>query len=123
MLIEQAIVRVRQAAVRLEPGRFARRHDRRQTRMLGHHKAPAQGLMHQPDRRQRAQAVAIQAQQAHRAAAKVLAQGMHQTLQAHGVGQFDDQVGKQTGFQHGSFHLIWLKEPYSIKVKLTITYK
>ncbi|MNT26327.1 hypothetical protein D3C72_1618920 [compost metagenome] len=111
MRVEQAVIRVRQATVRLEPGRLTGGHDRRQTRVLGDHETPAERFMHQAHGRQRTQAVAIQTQQPHRATTEVLAQGMHQTLQAHGIGQFGDEIGEQTGFQHGIYHPNWSTEP------------
>ncbi|MNT17350.1 hypothetical protein D3C72_1524940 [compost metagenome] len=54
--------------------------------MLGNHKTPPEGFMHQADGGHRAQAVLIQTQQTDRAAIEVLAQGLHQALQAHGIG-------------------------------------
>ncbi len=60
--------------------------------MLRDHKAPAEGLLHQPGGRQWAQAVVVQAQQYDRTAAKALLQRVHEPLQPHGVGQFGDQV-------------------------------
>ena len=55
--------------------------------MLGDDEAPAERFLHQPDRGQRTQAVLVRAQQHHRAAIEMLLQGMHEALQAHGVGQ------------------------------------
>ena len=101
LTFQQPVVGVRQPAARLEPGRFALGEDGRQPRMPGHHEAPAQRLAHQPGRRHRQQAVVLQAQQHHRAAAKALAQGVHQALQAHGVRQFGGQVDQQTLIHHG----------------------
>ncbi len=102
MRVEQAVVGVGQATVRLEPGRLALREDRRQPRVLGNDEAPAERLLHQTDRRQRTQAVLVQPQQHHCAAAKMLVQGVHEALQAHGVGQFGGQVGEQGISHHGS---------------------
>jgi len=67
--------------------------------MLRYDEAPAQRLLHQPYRRQWPQAVLVEAQQHDGTAAKVLVQGVHQTLQAHRVGQFGGQVGKQWFFE------------------------
>src|SRR3546814_2179049 len=53
-------------------------------------------------RSQRAQAVLVETQQHDGTAAKVLVQGVHQTLQAHRVGQFGGQVGKQCVSHHGA---------------------
>src|SRR3546814_10235969 len=47
VVVEQAVIRIGQAAVGLEPGRFARSHDRRQARMLGNHEPAAERLVYQ----------------------------------------------------------------------------
>ncbi|MNR32647.1 hypothetical protein D3C85_1502520 [compost metagenome] len=109
--VEQAVVRIRQAAVGLEPDRLAGRHDRRQPRMLGNDKAPPQSFMHQPHSRHRPEAVVIQAQQSHRATVEVFAQGLDQSLQPHGIRQLDNQVGRQAFTQHGSKYPLWLDSP------------
>ncbi|CAM5267753.1 hypothetical protein SSTU70S_03806 [Stutzerimonas stutzeri] len=100
-LVEQAVVGIGQPAIRLEPGRLTLREDGRQPRMLGDDEAPAERLLHQPDRCHRPQTVIVQAQQHHGAAAKPLMQGVHQTLQTHCIGQFGDQIGEQRFFHHG----------------------
>ncbi|MNJ04595.1 hypothetical protein D3C73_1654310 [compost metagenome] len=61
--------------------------------------------MDQPHGRHRAQAVVIQVQQTDRAAVEVFAQGLHQALQPYGIGQLDNQIGRQAFTQHGSYHL------------------
>ncbi len=100
-LVEQAVIGVGQAAVRLEPGRFALRKNGGQARVLRHHEAPSERFTHQANRSQRAQGVFIQAQQHHGTAAKPLVQRVHQALQAHGVREFSDQVRQQGFFHHG----------------------
>ncbi len=102
VVVEQAVIRVRQTAVRLEPGRFARRHDRRQARVLGNHEAPSQRLVDQAYGGHGPETVIVQAQQPHGATVEVFAQGLHQALQSHRIGQLDDQVGGQAFTQHGS---------------------
>ncbi|MNE01235.1 hypothetical protein D3C81_540200 [compost metagenome] len=79
--------------------------------MLGDHEAPAEGFVDQADAGLRAQAVALQTQQADGAAVEVFAQRLYQTLQAHSIGQLDDQVGGQAFTQHGSHHPLWLSLP------------
>ncbi|MNJ72689.1 hypothetical protein D3C77_693850 [compost metagenome] len=67
--------------------------------------------MHQADRGHRAQAIVVQAQQTDSTAVEVLAQGLHQALQAHGIGQFDNQVGVQAFSLHGGNDPLWLYLP------------
>ncbi len=70
--------------------------------MPGNHEATAQRLMDQADGRHGPETVIVQAQQSHGTTVEVFAQGLHQTLQPHGIGQLDDQVGGQAFTQHGS---------------------
>ncbi|MNT58270.1 hypothetical protein D3C72_1956950 [compost metagenome] len=73
--------------------------------MLGDDEPAPQRFMHQPHRRDRPEAVVIQTQQSHGATVEVFAQGLHQALQPHGIGQLDNQIGRQAFTQHGSYHL------------------
>ncbi|MNE92851.1 hypothetical protein D3C80_1906270 [compost metagenome] len=60
--------------------------------------------MHQAGGGQRTQAVVFQPQQAHCAAMKVFAQGLHQALQADGAGQFGAQIGECECIHDGQFN-------------------
>ncbi|MNN03025.1 hypothetical protein D3C81_1157000 [compost metagenome] len=104
VVLEQAVIGVGQAAVRLEPGGLAGGHDCRQPRMLADQEAPAERLVHQPGGGHRTQAVVLQAQQPYRAAVELFAQGLHQALQADGAGQFGAQIGECECIHDGQFN-------------------
>ncbi|MCY1237764.1 hypothetical protein D9M68_581760 [compost metagenome] len=93
-VFQQAVVGVGQQTVGGELQRLALRQDLRQARMASHREAASEHFMGQPHGRLRAQALAVQAQQNHRTAAKRLAQANHQPLQADRRRQLADQVGE-----------------------------
>src|SRR3546814_13946950 len=100
VVVEQAVIRIGQAAVGLEPGRFARSHDRRQARMLGNHEPAAERLVYQAYGGDGSEAVVVQTQHSYGATAEVLTQGLYPALESNGIGQLDE-IGRPAGGERG----------------------
>jgi hypothetical protein len=85
-VVEQAIVRIGQDGVGLEPGGLSARQNGGESGVLRHHKASSQGFVRQTGSGYQSQRVRVQAEQAHRVAFKMFTKGVNGTLQANRIG-------------------------------------